>query len=211
MVFLILTFFTIKEEPMMMTTGVRESSDKQRISNMAKELGITIPKGKLPLLAKAYEKLTDRGVSFNGAKASFHLWLLHSLGAFADPYKLERRRIIYERLKGEANSEAVLAIRFNGDEKKEVFVSNGDGHIDALKNVLRQALCGRYPVLTNVRTTDFSLRTLSMKKGSAMLVRVYCRFSDGKKSWKTIGVNKDSVDAAWEALWDGYLYKIATA
>jgi len=188
--------------------GVTELSGKAAIAIKADELGIVIPADKLPQLTIAYKALADRGISFGEAEASFHLWLMRSLGTFADPCEFEEWRIIDERFKGTAaNSEAVLGVLF--DKEKQLSVSRGDGPVNALENVLRQTLLGQFPFLTNVHMTDFSLRTLDMEKGSAALVRIYCEFSDGEKSWKTIGVNEDVIDAAWEALWDGYLYKIA--
>jgi 2-isopropylmalate synthase len=192
--------------------GVTELSGKTTIAIKARELGVVIPEGKLSHLAKQYKILADRGVSFSEAEASFHLWLLRSLGTFTEPLKFDEWRIIDERFKGaKANSEAVLGVTFNNEKEKELFVSRGDGPVNALEKVLRRALEGRFPIIANVRMTDFSLRTVDMQKGSAALVRIYCEFSDGVKSWKTVGVNADSFDAAWEALFEGYFYIIALA
>jgi hypothetical protein len=40
-------------------------------------------------------------------------------------------------------------------------------------------------------------------------VRILCVFTDGCRTWTTVGVNEDFLWAAWQAILDGYLYRIA--
>ncbi len=187
--------------------GVTELSGRANLVIKARELGVELPADRLPRLAKEYKKLSDRGVSFGRAEASFHLWLLKELGLFESPFEFLDWRIIDERLPGhKAKSEASLRLKIGQEET--LFSARGDGPVNALEMALRRSLVKNFPVLESVRLADFSLKTVDMQKGSAAVVRIRCDFSDGDRSWTTIGVREDFIDAAWEALLDGYLYKI---
>lgn len=187
--------------------GVTELSGRANLVIKARELGVDLPPDCLPRLAKEYKRLSDRGVSFGRAEASFHLWLLRELGRFSSPFEFLDWRIIDERLPGhKAKSEASLRMKIGQEET--LFNARGDGPVNALEKVLRRSLGDDFPALESVRLVDFSLKTVDMQKGSAAVVRIRCDFSDGGRSWTTIGVREDFIDAAWEALLDGYLYKI---
>ena len=52
---------------------------------------------------------------------------------------------------------------------------------------LRKCLSKLYPQITNVRLTDYKVRVLDSKKGTAANVRVLIEWSDHRKSWSTVG------------------------
>ena len=61
-------------------------------------------------------------------------------------------------------------------------------------------------MLSKITLTDFKVRVLDEKKGTAAVVRVLIESSDGKKSWGTIGVSENIIEASWEALEDSIIY-----
>jgi len=67
---------------------------------------------------------------------------------------------------------------------------------------LRKCLSGLYPQISDVRLTDYKVRVLDSKKGTAAKVRVLVEWSDHRKSWSTVGVSDDVIEASWMALLD---------
>ena len=78
----------------------------------------------------------------------------------------------------------------------------GRGPFNALHVCLRKCLSKAYPQITDVRLTDYKVRVLDSRKGTAANVRVRIEWSDHKRSWATIGVSDNVIEASWKALVD---------
>ena len=65
-----------------------------------------------------------------------------------------------------------------------------------------------YPAIAKVALTDFSVRILDPKEATAAKTRVIIESSDGKDTWRTVGVSENIIEASWEALVDGVEYKL---
>ena len=74
--------------------------------------------------------------------------------------------------------------------------------MNALDVALRKCLSSRFPKIADVRLTDYKVRVLDSKKGTAAKVRVLVEWSDHEKSWSTVGVSDDVIEASWNALVD---------
>ena len=48
-----------------------------------------------------------------------------------------------------------------------------------------------------MRLTDYKVRVLDSKKGTAARVRVLVEWSDHRKSWSTVGVSENVIEASW--------------
>jgi 2-isopropylmalate synthase len=80
--------------------------------------------------------------------------------------------------------------------------ATGHGPVNALDVCLRQCLARLYPTIANVRLTDYKVRVLDTKKGTAAKVRVLVEWTDHKRDWATVGVSENVIDASWRALLD---------
>ena len=78
----------------------------------------------------------------------------------------------------------------------------GDGPVNSLDLSLRQCLSHRYPEIAQVRLTDYKVRVLDSKPGTAAKVRVLVEWSDFKRSWATVGVSENIIEASWKAMCD---------
>jgi 2-isopropylmalate synthase len=67
---------------------------------------------------------------------------------------------------------------------------------------LRQCLASIYPAIANVRLTDYKVRVLGAKGGTESKVRVLVEWSDHRRSWTTVGISDNVIDASWRALVD---------
>jgi 2-isopropylmalate synthase len=80
--------------------------------------------------------------------------------------------------------------------------AQGNGPVNALDLALRQCLSSLYPAIAGVRLTDYKVRVLDFKKGTAARVRVLIEWSDHRRSWGTVGVSENVIEASWFALAD---------
>jgi 2-isopropylmalate synthase len=80
--------------------------------------------------------------------------------------------------------------------------ASGQGPMNALDVCLRQCLSAVYPKIAQVRLTDYKVRVLEPKKGTAAKVRVLVEWSDQRRSWATVGVSDNVIEASWRALVD---------
>ena len=86
--------------------------------------------------------------------------------------------------------------------------ASGHGPVHALDLCLRQCLSALYPAIANVRLTDYKVRVLEPKKGTAAKVRVLVEWSDHQRSWTTVGVSDNVIEASWLALLDAIRLEI---
>ena len=94
--------------------------------------------------------------------------------------------------------------------KSKVFESKatGDGPINALDAALRKVLEDIYPQIKSIKLTDYKVRVLDSKEGTADRVRVIIESQDEEKTWGTVGVSTNVVEASYLALADSLEYKI---
>ncbi len=59
-----------------------------------------------------------------------------------------------------------------------------------------------------MRLTDFKVRVLDAKSGTAAKVRVLIETSDDEETWNTVGVSENIIEASWQALVDAIEYKL---
>ncbi len=98
----------------------------------------------------------------------------------------------------ESTTNATVILRVNESIHSEI--ATGSGPIHALDVCLRQCLAAVYPAITNVRLTDYKVRVLDSRIGTAAKVRVLVEWSDHRRSWATIGVSDNVIEASWQAL-----------
>ncbi len=161
-----------------------------------------------PETASVLQRLKEMehyGYQFEGAEGSFELLVLKMMKAYTPLFKLEGFRMIIEkREEGQLYSEATIKVRV-GDEQVHV-AAEGNGPVNALDNALRKALEGFYPALKKIKLIDFKVRVIDGVDGTGAQVRVLIQSSDDQKSWGTVGVSPNVIEASWIALVDSLEY-----
>ena len=97
-------------------------------------------------------------------------------------------------------TEATVKIQVNGNA--EYTVDEGDGPVNALDKALRKALLPHFPQIARVRLEDYKVRIIDSGSGTAAKTRVLIVSSDGNRTWGTVGVSTNVIDASWQALVD---------
>jgi 2-isopropylmalate synthase len=80
--------------------------------------------------------------------------------------------------------------------------AGGHGPFNALHLCLRNCLSKLYPQIKEVHLTDYKVRVLDSRKGTAAKVRVLIEWTDHRRSWSTVGVSDNVIEASWKALVD---------
>jgi len=82
------------------------------------------------------------------------------------------------------------------------------GPVEALDSALRKALLKFYPDLNELQLTDYKVRVLNEKDGTASSVRVLIDQKRHADHWGTVGVSTNIIEASWQALVDGIEYML---
>jgi 2-isopropylmalate synthase len=193
---------------------VSELSGGSTMIDKAEKYGVSLTKGspEAKALLTAVADLEHQGYSFEGAEASFELLLKRSLGLYQPLFTLKGYRVIVERRGYDAQpiTEATLKIEVDGVE--QITVAEGDGPVNALDGALRKALTAFFPELQHITLTDFKVRVINQAEGTAARVRAIVESHEhkpgagGRRSWSTVGVSENVIEASWRALVESIEY-----
>lgn len=189
---------------------VSELSGKSTITLKAKEMGFDLDAqpDQLRDILKQIKDLEHVGFQFEAADGSFEILVRKALGTHKQFFKLESFRVIMEKREdGKVMTEATVKIHVGG--RRLIATAEGNGPVNALDRAIRIAIGRSYPSLKDIELTDYKVRVLDEKKGTAAVTRVLIETSDGEKSWGTIGVNENIIEASWQALVDSLEYGLS--
>ncbi len=186
---------------------VSELAGRSSISMKTNTHELKLDKGR-PETASVLQKIKEMehyGYQFEGAEGSFELLILKMMNAYRPLFKLEGFRLIVEKRENDQlYSEATIKVRV-GDVQVHT-AAEGNGPVNALDNALRKALEGIYPGLKKIKLIDFKVRVIDGVDGTGAQVRVLIESSDDHKSWGTVGVSPNVIEASWIALVDSLEY-----
>lgn len=151
------------------------------------------------------KNMEHRGYQFEAAEGSLELMLRKAMNGYQEPFRLASMRLILEvREQQPIHSEAVIKLKV-GEEVVHT-AAEGNGPVNALDNALRKALETFYPEVSGMRLSDYKVRVLEEKAGTEAQVRVLIETGNGKKTWGTVGVSTNIIEASWQALADSMAY-----
>ena len=188
---------------------VSELSGKTSIILKAKDMELDLTKDdpKTKKILKLIQALENTGYHYEAADGSFELLIKKELKKYKPFFTLEGFKVnIEKREDNTLISEAI--IKLNVNRKEEHTAAVGDGPVNALDNALRKALTKFYPTLAKMHLSDFKVRVLDEKTGTAARVRVLIQSEDDTSSWGTVGVSENMIEASWQALVDSVEYKL---
>ncbi len=188
---------------------VSELAGKIPIVLKAKEMQLDLDKKspKAKKVLKLLQNLEHQGYQFEAADASFELFMKREFKKYKKFFELEGFKVLVEkRLDNRVLAEATIRVKVN--KKERYMAAEGDGPVNALDNALRTALNEFYPSLAKMHLSDFKVRVLDAKSGTAAKVRVLIESQDETDSWTTVGVHENIIEASWHALVDSIEYKL---
>ncbi|MBW3546955.1 MAG: citramalate synthase [Actinobacteria bacterium] len=184
---------------------VSELSGRSTLQLKANELGLDMDAPALTDVLARLKDLEHRGFHFEVADGSLEL-LMRDAGGWSQPFfALESFRVSVEhRANGEFTTEATVKIHVDGE--RVIRTAEGNGPVNALDAAVRQAIGSRFPALADLHLTDYKVRVLDTDKGTGAVTRVLLDTTDGSKTWSTIGVSTNIIEASWQALSDSLVY-----
>jgi 2-isopropylmalate synthase len=178
----------------------------------AREFGLDLDAGAAASLTKELKRLEADGYVFEAADASLELLMRRSTGWEQPWFRMEAYRVNSYHREGAAwpgegvdlMNEATIKL-WVGDERL-IAVGEGNGPVNALDAAVRAALTPRYPRLASIHLVDYRVRVLDTAVGTTAVTRVLIDSTDGERSWSTIGVSENIIEASWQALIDSLVF-----
>jgi 2-isopropylmalate synthase len=187
---------------------VSDLAGRSNIVMKARELGfdLTNETAHLRTMLQQIKDLEHRGYEFEAADGSLTLLIRRALRNEARPFTVDAYHVSM-RSDGKASvCEATVKVSVGGGTAHTV--ADGDGPVNALDAALRAALTELYPQLKDVRLTDYKVRIIDSRSGTAATTRVLIESTDGASEWGTIGVHENIVEASLAALTDSLEYAL---
>jgi 2-isopropylmalate synthase len=179
-------------------------SGKSNILSKSKEFGVELDNEMIKNIALVVKNRESRGYHYEVADASLELLMLRQGKRLKKLFKSVGFKVITEKNKNKDRNKAFVTIKVKNKNKKSS--SYGNGPVDALNKALRKVIIKFYPNVSKIHLTDYKVRIIDGDKATEATTRVLIEFSNGKKTWTTIGVSGDIITASYEALVDGIEY-----
>jgi 2-isopropylmalate synthase len=184
---------------------VSEMSGRSTIALKAEELGLSIDSGAFGHIVEQLKDLEHRGYHFEVADGSLELLMRAATGWKQTYFTLESHRVITE-LREDATFVTEATVKVVVDDERVIATAEGNGPVNALDQALRKAIGPKFPGLAHVHLTDYKVRVLDTERGTAAVTRVLIDSTDGERTWTTIGVSENIIEASWAALADSIVY-----
>ncbi|TFG64744.1 MAG: citramalate synthase [Spirochaetales bacterium] len=156
------------------------------------------------LLRILKNKETD-GYEYEAAEASFDILIRKTIERYTPLLFLKNYHL--ESFKtAETPSKTVGRLFLSSRGQELMGAAVGVGPVETLDKALRDALLPIQPFLSKISLIDYRVRVLNPQYATAAKVRVFITSTDHKRSWDTVGVSENIVEASWEALVDSLDY-----
>ena len=210
---------------------VSEMAGRSTLAMKASELGLELDGEVLGRVLDELKRLEHEGYHFEVADGSLELLLRRASGWEPSFFDVESYRVITAggapgfganglgpgargpRLAAGngpgATTEATVDVHVGED--RIVATAEGNGPVNALDAALRRAIGSRYPALARVRLTDYRVRVLDTGRGTGAVTRVLVDTADDERTWTTIGVSENIIEASWQALFDAIVVALLHA
>ncbi len=218
---------------------VSEMAGRSTLAMKAAELGLDLEDGVLGRVLDELKRLEHEGYHFEVADGSLELLLRRAGGWEQDYFSVESFRVITDHanvpgglastagvgsgphatqepglgrpggLASTATTEATVKVQVG--ESRMLATAEGNGPVNALDAALRQAIGPHFPALSGVHLTDYRVRVLDTGRGTGAVTRVLVDSTDGERTWTTIGVSENIIEASWQALYDSVLFALVHA
>jgi 2-isopropylmalate synthase len=152
-------------------------------------------------LLERIKEMEYLGYELEAAEGTFELLVRQALHPGVNLFEVEGYEVALRSSPG-GGTRATATVNVVAQDGVHSATATGNGPMHALDLCIRKCLASLYPQIADVRLTDYKVRVLDSKKATAAKVRVLVEWSDHRKSWTTVGVSDDVIEASWKALLD---------
>lgn len=184
---------------------VSEMAGRATITMKADELDLSLDGAAVNHVIDELKRLEHEGYHFEAADASLELLMRRAGGWNQEFFTVESMRVITDELpNGAFTTEATVKLWIG--EQRSVHTAEGNGPVNAIDQALRAALVPHYPALADIHLTDYKVRILDGATATGAVTRVLLDATDGRRTWTTIGVSPNIIEASWQALAESIVY-----
>jgi 2-isopropylmalate synthase len=184
---------------------VSEMAGRATIQMKATELGLPMDGPAVNQVIDDLKRLEHEGYHFEAADASLELLMRRAAGWEQDFFRVESMRVITDELAtGDFTTEATVKV-WVGDQRF-VHTAEGNGPVNAIDSAMRAAVGGAFPLLAKVHLTDYKVRILDGATATGATTRVLIDATNGDRTWTTIGVSPNIIEASWRALEESLVF-----
>jgi len=190
---------------------ISEQSGKSNIISKLKSAGISVNEDD-----QSVQKILDRvkereftGYTYDGADASFELLVKKVLGQFTEFFATKSFKINIENTGDEGSTLSKAEVIFVVGGKDVSGSGEGNGPVNALDKAIRMSFqsSGYANYVKDLNLIDYKVRILNT--GTDAITRVSIESVDKEgKSWFTVGVSDNIIEASFKALIDSVEYKL---
>ena len=147
------------------------------------------------------------GYSYDGADASFELLANKLLGKLPEYLKVKNYNVTVQK-SNKIETKAEVTFLIDGKEIK--CSGSGNGPVNALDNAIRnnfERVEKYYKYFNDLKLLDYKVRILNTGTGATTRVLIESTDKTGK-SWFTVGVSQNIIEASFKALIDSLEYKL---
>jgi len=182
---------------------VSDLSGRSNIFFKVEEMGLDhLDDAQRKTLLERIKEMENEGYELESAEGSFELLVREVTQPDHFLFELEKLSASTVK-KGEARTEhhVEMIVKTPAGQKWAEETSEG-GPFDAMATALRKCLSDVYPKALDVKLTDYKVRVLDPKQGTAAKVRVLVTWRHEDETWTTVGVSDDVLEASFNALCD---------
>jgi 2-isopropylmalate synthase len=182
---------------------VSDLSGRGNILYKLKQIGLAdrLDESSRAKLLERIKQMEHDGYELEAAEGTFELLAREALHPELRFFEVESYDVA-TRAFGAGDSRTTAAVTLLAGDEVLSETAMGHGPFNALHLCLRKCLAKLYPQIAEVHLKDYKVRVLDSYKGTAANVRVLIEWSDHRKSWSTVGVSDNVIEASWKALVD---------
>src|SRR5579875_2287902 len=153
-------------------------------------------------LLQRIKHMEHQGYDFETAEGTFELLVRETAHPEFHPFEVVRYEVSTKLQPGAEETVTTAGVTLRVGDAVHSSTAVGHGPVNALDLCLRQCLASIYPAISDVHLTDYKVRVLGGKGGTESKVRVLVEWTDHRRSWATVGISDNVIDASWRALVD---------
>jgi 2-isopropylmalate synthase len=177
---------------------VSDLSGRGNILYKLKQLGLAdrLDENARARLLERIKQMEHEGYELEAAEGTFELLAREALHPDLRFFEVESYDVATRAFGAAASrTTAVLTLAGRGAE-----AATGHGPLDALYLCLLKCLSKQYPGIAGVHLKDYKVRVINSQKETAAKVRVLIEWSSHHRTWSTVGVSDNVIEASWKAL-----------